>query len=323
MTDVTVLVSTYNHAAYIEAALESVLSQACAPMEVLVSDDCSADDTWDKVSRIAEAYSGPHRLRIHRQPENVGGISNNRWLRQNASSDWLITNDGDDISLPGRLARIREVIGSRGVRFVASNAILFDGDGQRQGQYLPDVNDRTFTLGDLCSHGYTQHLLGATTAFHRSVLTTFGFFEPSRIAGGGGDHIIPFRAAFLGEVYYIGQPLHGYRQHATQETRTIADRTQSTLVYQETMCAYLLKTCIHQWEDARLWLRLHPEDKRGRGAANIVLVRLLGQLKTWNLLRNRLLMAGLRPTWCPREELDRVMVSDPFQPVGAPPAEMS
>jgi len=290
-------------------------------MEVLVSDDCSADDTWDKVSRIAEAYSGPHRLRIHQQSENLGPLRNNRWLRQNATGDWLITNDGDDISLPGRVAAIMHTAREHKVSFVSSNTFLIDAQGRRKGTYLPRSGIRLFGFEELAREGFVNGMLGATSAFKKQLLTVFGYFTPERLVGGGGDHVLPLRSAFFGGALYIGEPLHCYRRHDAQQSRKIADRTQSSLVFNETLAAYDLKACIHQWEDARAWAKQFPDDPRGQTAADLVLTRLMRKVLTWNLFRNKLFIQGLRPTWRPGEELDRIAVTDGIVPAELVPGQ--
>ena len=59
---VTVLIVTYNHRDYIEAAVESALAQQTSfPVEVLISEDASTDGTRDIVARYAERF--PARVR--------------------------------------------------------------------------------------------------------------------------------------------------------------------------------------------------------------------------------------------------------------------
>ena len=311
----SVLVATHNHEAWIGAALRSVLEQEGTPVEVLVGDDASTDGTAEAIEDVVAQYRGPHQVRVHRQPTNLGALENNKWLRQNARGRWLVSNDGDDLSLPGRLRRIEAVIRRTGVSFVSSNAVLVDADGTPQGTYLPRGPDIPFTLEQIASQGYTDHMLGATSAFERRILTTFGFMEKARIAGGGGDHVIPFRACFLGGGYYIDEPLLAYRQHARQMTRTIADRTRSDVVLAETLQAYNLKTCMHQWQDAQQWIKDHPGDARAKKASGQVLGRMVQLLQRWNSLRTHLIAEGMRPTWVPREQLDAIAVADAFAPV--------
>ena len=52
--EISVIIPTYNSAAYLPEAIESALNQTVAPLEVIVVDDGSTDQT----AQILERYSG-------------------------------------------------------------------------------------------------------------------------------------------------------------------------------------------------------------------------------------------------------------------------
>jgi glycosyltransferase involved in cell wall biosynthesis len=62
----------YNHAPYAEQCVRSVLAQECPPLQVVFSDDCSTDTTWDIIRRTVDNYKGPHEITLNRNPENLG-----------------------------------------------------------------------------------------------------------------------------------------------------------------------------------------------------------------------------------------------------------
>ena len=80
MFELSVVVTTYNQERYIAKALGSVLAQVGAPLEIVVSDDLSTDNTWQIIHQIAASYPGPHKLVIHRQETNLGAVDNGRVL---------------------------------------------------------------------------------------------------------------------------------------------------------------------------------------------------------------------------------------------------
>lgn len=313
--DASVLVATYNQEGFIEESLRSVLAQESEPVEILVSDDRSTDNTWSIIEAVAADYSGPHLLRVHRQRENLGALGNNRWLRQHAVGSWLITNDGDDRSLPGRVAQLLTAGRRSGAALVCSNAMLLDAEGNATGRYLPDTEERRFGLQEVAAAGYQDHMLGATTMFRKQLLTEFGYFQAERIAGGGGDHVLPFRAGFFGGTLFLPTPLLAYRQHSAQMTRTICDRTSSQDVLAETYYAYVIKTTVHMWEDCNLYIQSHPDDPRGPKVRNLLMRKVLGLTKGWTGIRTALLARGLRPTWVERSVLDQRSVGDAFAPL--------
>jgi glycosyltransferase involved in cell wall biosynthesis len=70
---VSIGLPVFNGTAYLEQAIESVLCQSFNNFELIVSDNASTDDTREIVERFQKNDT---RIRLHRQTENVGAISN-------------------------------------------------------------------------------------------------------------------------------------------------------------------------------------------------------------------------------------------------------
>ncbi|MFM2041843.1 MAG: UDP-Glc:alpha-D-GlcNAc-diphosphoundecaprenol beta,3-glucosyltransferase WfaP [Pseudomonadota bacterium] len=97
---VSVIIPTFNRAGLLQRALESVLAQDVAGMEVLVVDDASTEDIGAVV-----AGCGDRRVRHLRQPVNGGvAAARNRGLLE-ARGRFIALLDSDDEWLPGKLAR--------------------------------------------------------------------------------------------------------------------------------------------------------------------------------------------------------------------------
>ena len=92
---VSVCVTTYNHAPYIERAVESFLAQRCDfGVEIILSDDCSSDSTPQICRSYAERY--PDRVRVLSSEENVGMRANYRRTLEAAKGKYVALCDGDD-----------------------------------------------------------------------------------------------------------------------------------------------------------------------------------------------------------------------------------
>ena len=90
---VTIMIPTYNRAAYLEAAIQSALKQDYANLEVIIADDCSSDNT----SEIARKFISDGRLKYFRNEINRGKTANYRHtLYDLAKGDWILNLDGDD-----------------------------------------------------------------------------------------------------------------------------------------------------------------------------------------------------------------------------------
>lgn len=66
---ISVCLLTYNHVEVIESTLMSILDQTITGYEVIVSDDCSTDGTWERILDLAAADA---RIRPVRTPHNTG-----------------------------------------------------------------------------------------------------------------------------------------------------------------------------------------------------------------------------------------------------------
>ena len=311
---VTMIVATYNHAPFIEAALASAFAQEYPSLDILIADDASTDDTYARAERAVANYRGPHHVRLHRQPSNLGPFGNHRWLCETADTAWIVTADGDDMSMPDRVSKLMACARETGASYITSNAGLIDGESQVRGLYLSHGAVGPSDLMDMATNGYRRHFLGATSAYERRLLTEFGFLEEEKMSGGGADHVLPFRAGFFGGARYVDDVLLMYRQHHGQMTRRTTDFTQSRDVAIEGELAYNLKNMMQSWADIETWERIHPEDRRADAARHALLVRILRTTRGWSDLRTRMLAAGLRPTWIDRAAFEDRVVADVFQP---------
>jgi glycosyltransferase involved in cell wall biosynthesis len=93
---VSVVVPTYNRAAYLAGCLESVFAQGKVVREVIVVDDGSPDDTAERVAPLARAG----RIRYVRQP-NAGLAAARNTGASCASGTYLYFLDDDDLAYPG------------------------------------------------------------------------------------------------------------------------------------------------------------------------------------------------------------------------------
>lgn len=105
---VTFAVFGYNQEKYIREAVDGALSQNYSPMEVVLSDDCSNDGTFEIMETIAKSYCGAKRLILRRSKKNQGTLLHVVEVSKLSRGGLLILAAGDDISKPHRTEALVE-----------------------------------------------------------------------------------------------------------------------------------------------------------------------------------------------------------------------
>lgn len=98
---ITAGITCFNAENSIEKAVRSAQAQHWSAVEIVVVDDCSTDDSWAVLERLA---SDDDRVRIIKHPVNRGVAAARNTVIQNAGGAFIAFFDDDDVSHPERLA---------------------------------------------------------------------------------------------------------------------------------------------------------------------------------------------------------------------------
>lgn len=100
MSTLQVIIPAYNAGAFIAETLDSVLSQrGCGPIEIIVLDNASTDNTPEVLQRYRA-----QGVRYMRNAVNVGSVGNHNLGLEMATADYLKLLSADDVLLPDILA---------------------------------------------------------------------------------------------------------------------------------------------------------------------------------------------------------------------------
>lgn len=125
---VSVIVPTYNGAAFVRATLESVFAQTYQPIEVIVCDDGSSDGTLSIVGEFGD------RLRLVRQ-ENRGVAAARNSAARIARGELLAFLDHDDLWEPNMLATLVPMLVARkDCGLMYADAWIIDSRGEMRGK---------------------------------------------------------------------------------------------------------------------------------------------------------------------------------------------
>ena len=115
---VSILIPVYNRAGMIRACVDSALSQDYPDLEVIISDNCSTDGTWELCCR---SYRDHPKVNLLRNASNLGPVPN--WLAaaRAATSQYVKILFSDDLLLDGCIrALVSQLDADTGFAYSAS-----------------------------------------------------------------------------------------------------------------------------------------------------------------------------------------------------------
>jgi glycosyltransferase involved in cell wall biosynthesis len=134
---VTVVVVAYNHERFVEQCLDSVAGQTFDDFETVIVDDCSTDQTVERIEAWLDKTSFSARLLVN--DSNRGVCTNcNRAIRL-SRGQFIVTVSADDYFEPDKLAReyaFAELFDTS-VAGVFSNMRLVDEEDRESGFVFP------------------------------------------------------------------------------------------------------------------------------------------------------------------------------------------
>ncbi len=212
---VTFALFAYNQAQFIREAIEGALAQTYSPLEIIISDDCSNDFTFDLMLDVTAAYRGPHSIIINRNKENLGIGSHINKIMELSHGELIIGAAGDDVSFPQRTTEMVQA-------WFDSDKRAFSLDSNYQtisefGQIIPTIPRKYFPDENQIlyfSKTMPSFVDGCTHVWHRDVFRYFGPLPGISME----DVAIPLRSMLLGRVVHVNKTLVKYRLHASNIT---------------------------------------------------------------------------------------------------------
>lgn len=139
---VSVLMPVHEAASTLREAAESILGQTWRRLELIMVDDASKDGSWAVCQEIARQDS---RVRIHRNPVNVGPYVSKNVAMQIARGDYITCHDADDWAFPDRIAHQIGLLLQPSAPYKATSGRMLrlgpDGDPTRPSRVGPSSED--------------------------------------------------------------------------------------------------------------------------------------------------------------------------------------
>lgn len=211
MPKITVILPVYNGSLFLQAAIESVLSQSFDDFELIVINDGSTDDSESIVSRVIDS-----RIRYFKQANQGLAATLNRAISL-ARGEFIARQDQDDISFPFRLEKqIGFLNANPDVGMVGTRAEIWVGD-EKTNRVLKHPTENALIQFHLL---FDNPFVHSSVMIRRSILEQVGGYCEDRTRQPPEDYELWSRVARECKVSNLSETLLVYREVVGSMSRT-------------------------------------------------------------------------------------------------------
>ena len=278
----SLLLIAYQQERTVAEAVAGALRQTYSPLEIILSDDASADGTFAAMQAAVAGYTGPHRIVLNRNPQNLGIGAHLSHLVSLSKGEMLFVAAGDDVSLPQRCERVMEAWRASDHRLdlVAAALIDIDEAGHTGAVIMPSDLATYHDATDWLAR--PPFVVGAAQAWTRRVFERFGPLPKGVVAE---DLVMVLRAVMSGGAVTLAEPLVRYRRGGLSFRRRAQAATD------------VVRGLLKNNRSALVELPLLLDDARKAGQLAVIEAALLARLSREHFIRD-LFAAGSLPARC-------------------------
>ncbi len=202
--------ASYNHAAFVGAAIESVLEQTYQPVELIVCDDGSTDESADVIQRYAD---GDRRVQLIRQ-RNQGPITALNAAYERAHGDILCLLDSDDFFARDKLRLVVEGLRPESAGLLIHAMTAIDRSGRPLTRVPPGRLERGWLASSVERRGGRWGAPPTSAICLRRDVAGYAFPLPLGLGTWGTDDLfVSWLLALLTPVVALDSALTYYRIH--------------------------------------------------------------------------------------------------------------
>ena len=216
---IDILMATYNGEKYIEEQINSILNQTYTNFRLVICDDCSTDNTYKLLKKIA---SDDDRIVIYKNEKNLGYIKNFEKLLGMVESEYFMLSDQDDIWYETRIEESFSILKKENADLVFTDLEVVD----------EELNTKNISFNKLM--GYYKKILKCTDynmVYLYNIVTGCTILSKSKYLSNIlplpdnknliHDHYIPLVISLYGgKIKYLNKPTIKYRQHTNNQVGT-------------------------------------------------------------------------------------------------------
>lgn len=229
---ITLAVFTYNQEQFVAEAFSAAIAQEYEPLEIIFSDDCSTDGTFEKIKDLVSNYNGKHKLRARKTSKNIGVFAHVVEVGKLVHGELVVLAAGDDISKPDRVTALVDTWKTSGAWGLYSRYDRISENGE-----LISVNDYSRDL-ELPTHklrtyfypqdGEVGIIHGATSAYDRRLFDYINKEMCSYILSEDGALSLLLNL-LKKKIIFVDKSLVLYRTNANSITNAPVNKNITTL----------------------------------------------------------------------------------------------
>jgi glycosyltransferase involved in cell wall biosynthesis len=203
---VSVIMTCYNSATYLEEAVKSVLNQTIGDLELILIDDGSTDNTLE-IARHYQNQDG--RVSLLALPENSGPASARNCGIKVSRGEWIGILDSDDIAMPSRFEKQLELAESdKGLVMIGSSTIIIDENGFVIKEYKYPTKHHGLSTRLYSQRAFPPH---SSMLYKKDIFKNLPVFNPRFVPA--EDYDLWLRLSEIGKIASVDQPLVKLRKH--------------------------------------------------------------------------------------------------------------
>lgn len=217
---IDILIATYNGEKYLREQLDSILNQTYKNIRIVISDDCSKDNT---VNILKEYKEKDDRIELYLHEKNLGVVKNIEFMLSKVENDLYMLSDQDDVWLPEKVEKSVEKLEKENADLVFGDLEVVD---EQLNTMYPSFGD--FMLLNEKIHKYINtnkinYLYNCVTGC--TVLSKKKFIDkiipiPTESKYLIHDYWIGLILSLNGKLAYMDEKYIKYRQHGNNQVGT-------------------------------------------------------------------------------------------------------
>jgi glycosyltransferase involved in cell wall biosynthesis len=239
---ISVWITCYNQANYLYETINSVLNQTLLPHEILISDDCSTDNSRKILEYFSNEY--PDLIKVYYQPARLGITKNKNFILSKTNYDYVTWLDGDDLFHPRKIEWEMKTLNKfPNIKIIFSDVDKIDNNGDFLGpmyrSYLLDEYTKVKSHTNMKPHvvDLTEHILNINDPvsyhrnelIHRSVIDKIGLYDENIVLWQDYDYRIRIHKYF--NAVYLPCTLQDYRISNNQASNSDNSKNKKDLEY--------------------------------------------------------------------------------------------